>query len=264
MPQVKEQNRTSSSSSKKPYRPHKESPDLQTEQGGSGFENVGYEERLVSALLGGGLVLYGLKGRSGVIGSMTALTGIALLNRAASGYCPAYHAMGLNIRDRSDTSLLGRPKVHTARAIKIQQSITIQRSARDLYRYWRHVENLPQVMNHLRSVVALNAHQSHWILETSPHTPAIEWDAEVINEVDDERIGWRTLKGAVVEHAGSVVFEARGNASTHVTVTLQYDPPGGPLGAALAVLFGQDPAKTLEEDLARFKDVMEKEGHVAH
>jgi uncharacterized membrane protein len=264
MRQMKKQNGTNSSSSREHYRPHKASPDLQTEHEGRRYENVGYEERVVSALLGGGLLLYGLKGRSGVIGSMTALTGIALLNRAATGYCPAYHALGIGTRDRSDTSLLGRPKFRTDRAIKIQQSITIQRSARDLYRYWRHIENLPQVMSHLRSVVAMNAHQSHWILETSPHTPAIEWDAEIINEVDNERIGWRTLKGAVVEHAGSVVLEARGNDTTHVTVTLQYDPPGGPLGAALASLFGQDPAKTLEEDLARFKDVMGKEDHVAH
>jgi uncharacterized membrane protein len=264
MPQVKKQNGTSSSSSRKHYRPHKESPDLQTEHEGRRYENVGYEERVVSALLGGGLVLYGLKGRSGVIGSMTALMGIALLNRAASGYCPAYHAMGIGTRDRSDTSLLGRPKVRTNRAIKIKQSITIQRSARDLYRYWRQVENLPQIMSHLQSVVAMNEHQSHWIVKTLPNAPEIEWDAEIINEVDHERIGWRTLKGAVVEHAGSVVFEARGNATTHVTVTLQYDPPGGPLGAALALLFGQDPAKTIGEDLARFKDVMEKEDHVAH
>jgi uncharacterized membrane protein len=264
MPQVKEQNGTSSSSSKKHYRPHNESPDTQTRGAGSGFENVGYEERIFSALLGGGLVLYGIRGKSGVIGSMTALTGIALLNRAASGYCPAYRAMGISTHDRSHTSLLGRPKVHTDRAIKIQRSLMIQRSARDLYRYWRHVENLPKAMSHLRSVVPINEHQSHWIIETSPHTRAIEWDAEIINEVDDERIGWRTLKGAVVEHAGSVVFEARGHATTKLTVTLQYDPPGGPLGAALASLFGQDAAKTLEEDLARFKDVMEKEGKVAH
>jgi uncharacterized membrane protein len=225
---------------------------------GEGNENVGYGERVFSGLLGGGLALYGLRGRSGMMKNVTALMGIALLNRAATGYCPAYHAMGINTRDRSDTSLLGRPKVHTDRAIKVQQSIRIQRPARDLYRYWRQVENLPRVMSHLRSVVALDEHRSHWIAETLPHAPQIEWDAEIINEVDNERIGWRSLKGAVVEHAGSVVFEALGKDATEVTVTLQYDPPGGPLGAALASLFGQDPAKRIGEDLARFKEAMEK------
>jgi uncharacterized membrane protein len=262
MPQVKEQNgtRTSSPPSTKHYRPHKESPDMHTEHGGRGYENVGYGERLFSALLGGALVLRGLSRRSGVVGKVTALMGIALLNRAASAYCPAYHALGISTRDRSDTSLLGRSKVHTDRAIKMKQSITVQRPARNLYRYWRQVENLPRVMSHLRSVVPINEHQSHWIVETLPGGREIEWDAEIINEVDDERIGWRTLKGAVVEHAGSVVFEAIDEATTKVTVTLQYDPPGGPLGAALASVFGQDPAKTIGEDLARFKEMMEK-GH---
>lgn len=264
MAQVKEPNETSTSSLKKRYRPHRDSPDMPTKHGGGGYENVGYEERMVSALLGGGLVLTGLRGKIGVMGSVTALMGIALLNRAASGYCPAYHAMGISTRDRSDTSLLGRPKVHTDRAIKIQQSLTIQRSARDLYRYWRQVENLPKVMSHIRSVVALNEHQSHWIVETLPDTRELEWDAEIINEVDNERIGWRTLKGAVVEHAGSVVFEAMEETTTKVTVTLQYDPPGGLLGVALASLFGQDPSKRIAEDLLRFKEVMEKEDPSAH
>ena len=261
MVQVKEQNGTGSSSSKKHYRPHNESPDMQTEHVGRGYENVGYSERLITALLGGGLLLRGLRGRSGVMGGVTAVMGLALLNRAASGYCPAYHAMGISTHDRSDTASLGRPKVLTDRAIKVKQSITVQRSSQDLYRYWRQVENLPKVMSHIRSVVAINEHQSHWIVDTLPHAPEIEWDAEIINEVDDERIGWRTLKGAVVEHAGSVVFEAIDGATTKVTVTLQYDPPGGPLGAALASLLGQDPAKKIGEDLARFKEVMEKGSH---
>ena len=261
MAELKEQNRTGSPSSKKQYRPHNESPDKQTEPAGRGYENVGYGERLITALLGGGLLLRSLRGRSGMMGGVNAVMGIALLNRAVSGYCPAYHAMGISTLDRSDTSSVGRPKVHTDRATKIKQSITVQRPARDLYRYWRQVENLPQVMSHIRSVVAINEHQSHWILDTLPHAPEIEWDAEIINEVDEERIGWRTLTGAVVEHAGSVVFEAIGigGATTKVTVTLQYDPPGGPLGAALASLLGQDPAKKVGEDLSRFKEVMENE-----
>ena len=261
MAQVEEEIGTGSSSSKKQYKPHNASPDRQTEHAGGGYKNVGYGERLMTALLGGGLLMRSLRGRSGVMGGVTAMMGVALLNRASSGYCPAYHAMGISTHDRSDTSSLGRPKVLTDRAIKVKQSITIQRPSQDLYRYWRRVENLPKVMSHIRSVVAINEHQSHWIIETLPHAPELEWDAEIINEVDDERIGWRTLKGAVVEHAGSVVFEAIGGATTKVTVTLQYDPPGGPLSAALASLLGQDPAKKIGGDLARFKEVMEKQSH---
>ena len=64
---------------------------MQTEHAGCGYENVDYGQRIFFALLGAGLVLRGL--RSGVMGGLTGVMGIALLSRAASGYCPAYHAM---------------------------------------------------------------------------------------------------------------------------------------------------------------------------
>lgn len=249
------------SSPKKRYRPHNESADLQKEQVSGGYENVGHKERLFSAVVGGGLLLRGLRGRSAVRGALTAVMGIAFLNRAASGYCPAYRALGISTHAPGDTSSLGRKKVHTDRAIKVEQSITIERAPHDLYRYWRQVENLPKVMSHLLSVEAINEYQSHWVVDTLRHAPEIEWDAEIINEVDDERIGWRTLEGAILDHAGSVVFEALGGAATKLTVTLQYDPPGGPLGAALASLLGQDPVKKIGDDLSRFKEAMEKDNN---
>ncbi len=44
---------------------------------------------------------------------------------------------------------------------------------------------------------------------------------------------------------------------TRVTVHLQYNPPGGKLGAAVAKLFGEEPNQTIREDLRRFKQLME-------
>jgi uncharacterized membrane protein len=38
---------------------------------------------------------------------------------------------------------------------------------------------------------------------------------------------------------------------------LQYNPPGGKLGAAVAKLFGEEPNQTIREDLRRFKQLME-------
>jgi uncharacterized membrane protein len=93
-----------------------------------------------------------------------------------------------------------------------------------------------------------------------PGAPTVEWDAEIINEVENERIGWRTLEGATVEHAGSVQFQpVDGDRSTRVTVTLQYDPPAGPIGAAIAGLFGQDPRRKIADDLELFKQTMESQ-----
>jgi uncharacterized membrane protein len=141
----------------------------------------------------------------------------------------------------------------------MEQSITIDRSPQDLYRFWRQVENLPKVMSHVRSVESINDRLSHWVVDTVPGAPAVEWDAEIINEVEPERLGWRTLHGAAVDHAGSVEFQPIGDGGrTRVTVTLQYDPPAGQVGAAIANWIGQDPQKKITEDLARFKQSMEE------
>jgi len=59
---------------------------------------------------------------------------------------------------------------------------------------------------------------------------AVEWDAEIINEVENTARGWRSLAGSVVVSAGSVNFgAARGGRSTQVSVHLQHAPPAGRL-----------------------------------
>ena len=64
---------------------------------------------------------------------------------------------------------------------------------------------------------------------------AVEWDAEIINEVEDKLIAWRSLPGADVVTGGSVNFDAaRGGRSTQLTVHLQYAPPAGNAGAFVA------------------------------
>jgi uncharacterized membrane protein len=74
-------------------------------------------------------------------------------------------------------------------------------------------------------------------------------------------IAWRTLEGADVASAGSVHFEpAPGEQSTLVRVVLKYDPPAGKLGALVARLFGENPEQQIEEDLGRFKQLIESGG----
>jgi uncharacterized membrane protein len=259
--------RTTSASGQERYNPNRRDMDQQGEQGagrhresGQSERNVGDTERLISGILGGGLLLRSVMRPTKMTSGIAALLGIALLHRATSGYCAAYGAMGINSREDSDTSSLGRPKVRTERAMKIEQSVTINRPQQDLYRFWRQLDNLPKVMSHVRSVQQLDDRRSHWVVDTLPGAPTVEWDAEIINEVENERIGWRTVSGATVEHAGSVAFQPAGDSQgTRVTVTLQYDPPAGPIGAAIAGIFGQDPRQKIADDLQRFKQTMESQ-----
>jgi hypothetical protein len=86
----------------------------------------------------------------------------------------------------------------------------------------------------------------------------VEWDAEVINERQNDLIAWRSLPGSTVDTAGSVHFTpAPGDRGTEVKVTLKYDPPGGKVGAAVAWMFGREPSQEISEDLRRLKRFLE-------
>ena len=237
--------------------------DWDEEQARHDEPNVGDIERTISALIGGGLLFRSVL-RPSWRSVLPALLGMALVHRGFTGYCAGYARLGVDTREHragnnGHTSRPVRRKGKTNRASKISHSVTVGRSLGDLYRFWRKLENLPKVMSHVRSVEVVNDQLSHWVVETLPGAPSVEWDAEIINEVEDERIGWRTLRGSDVDHAGSVEFEPVEDGSTRVTVTLQYDPPAGPIGAAVANLLGQDPATKISSDLQHFKEMMETE-----
>jgi uncharacterized membrane protein len=84
----------------------------------------------------------------------------------------------------------------------------------------------------------------------------VEWDARIINEIDNKVIGWQSLEGSTVSTAGSVNFDVTPHG-TRVTVHLQYNPPAGRLGAAVAWLFGEEPNVQVREDLRRLKQLFE-------
>lgn len=86
----------------------------------------------------------------------------------------------------------------------------------------------------------------------------MEWDAEIINDVENERIGWRSLNGSDVDNTGSVRFEPIDDGQrTRLTVTLQYAPQAGMVGTAIAKLVGEDPDSQIADDLQRFKQGIE-------
>lgn len=138
-----------------------------------------------------------------------------------------------------------------------RQTVTIDKSPEELYRFWRDFENLPRFMKHLRAVRVLDDKRSHWIAD-APAGQSVEWDAEIINEAANELIAWRSLPGADIGNAGSVRFEpAPAGRGTEVKVNLEYDPPAGALGMAFAKLLGEEPAHQVADDLRRFKQLME-------
>ncbi len=149
------------------------------------------------------------------------------------------------------------PRKVLRHGVKVEYAVTVQRPAAELYRFWRDFENLPYFMEHLESVKPLERGRSHWKVK-APLGASVEWDAEIINEVENEMIAWGTDSGADVPNAGSVRFKpAPGDRGTEVKVALDYKPPGGRFASYLAKLFGEEPSKQLRDDLRRFKQLME-------
>ena len=222
--------------------------------GGSQEVNVGQVERWASAIGGGALALYGLT-RGNLPGVALALLGASLVHRGTTGHCYAYQAMGVNTAEGETDN--PNVSVRGGRGVKVEKSITINRSPEELFRFWRNFENLTRVMSHLEAVQVTGDNRSHWIAK-APAGTSVEWDAEVYNEKENELIAWRSLEGADVDNAGSVHFRpAPAGRGTELRVVLKYDPPAGKVGAAVAKLFGEEPEQQIEEDLRRFKSMME-------
>ncbi len=141
--------------------------------------------------------------------------------------------------------------------IRVEKHVTINRPAAELYRFWRKLENLPKVMSHLESVTELDEKRSHWTAK-APMGMSVSWDAEITEDRQNESMAWRALEGSDIENAGSVFFnELAYDRGTELKVVLAYEPPLGKVGATVARLMGEEPAAQLQDDLRRFKQLME-------
>ena len=227
--------------------------------------NVGDIERVASVTIGAALVANGLRERDG-IGMAGLLAGAALMLRGATGRCPVYHALGVNGPGTSPRLNAGAKRsdvtgasatVNARKARKVERTVTIQRERADLYNFWHDFTQLPQFMEHLVSVSVIGGGRTHWVAK-GPAGQTVEWDAEIVNDEPNALIAWKSVGDATVPNAGSVHFaDAAGGRGTTVKVTMDYEPPGGFIGAGIAALFGENPDRQVREDLRKFKQLME-------
>jgi uncharacterized membrane protein len=212
--------------------------------------NVGENERMISAIAGGALALYGLR-RGSLGGLLVAGLGAALGYRGITGHCALYEQLGIDAgsADRNVGNL----------GVKIDREIVVTATPDRLYGIWRNFENLPRLLSHVEQVEVLSPTRSRWTLKAPT---VVSWEAELINDKINELIAWRTVGNQWVNHAGSVTFEPIAAGSTRLYVSLQYDPPGGRIGHAVASLFAEDAGSQVERDLVNFKRAVE-EGRLA-
>ena len=140
---------------------------------------------------------------------------------------------------------------------RIEKSVRVNAPAKQVYEFWRNFENFPSFMEHVESVQVMGDDKrlSHWKLK-GPLGMSVEYDAELVKDEPGKMIGWNSTRGSM-ETTGAVTFADVGDGITEVHVTMQYyDTPGGAVGEAVSRIF-QNPEQMLEDDLHRFKDMME-------
>ena len=211
--------------------------------------NVSDWERVASVAAGAALLYLGTRQRPA--NRLATTTGWGLVARGLGGYCPVNAAVGRN-SDRSNT----RVALGGSRGIHVYESMTINRPADELFRFWRDFSNLPRFMEHLESVKVLSSTRSVWTAK-APVGMRVKWEADVINEIEGELIGWQSTGNADVATAGSVRFVPAQGGATEIIVHLQYDPPAGKLGSLVASLFGEEPSQQIRADLRRLKGILE-------
>ena len=200
--------------------------------------NASDTEKWASLIGGGALVLYGLSQRS-LKGALMAIAGGGLVYRGVAAKTGLEEATGMN------------------QSIKVEKTVTINKSPEELYRFWHDFEKLPRFMKHLQSVRVYDAKRSHWIA-SAPMDNRVEWDAEIINDQENKLIAWSSVEDADIDNSGFVRFQpAPAGRGTEVKVVIEYNPPGGAVGAAIAKLFGEESEQQIGDDLRRFKQLME-------
>jgi len=198
----------------------------------------GDTERWASLIGGGALVLTGLR-QGSLRGALMAIAGGGLVYHGATAQKSLTEQAGMN------------------QNMKVEKTVTINRSAAELYRVWHNFQNLPTFMKHLKSVTVMDNKRSHWIAN-APMGASVEWDADIIRDEENKLIAWASVEGADVDNSGFVRFTpAPGGRGTEVKVVLEYSPPGGVVGATIAKLFGEEPEQQAGDDLRRFKQLME-------
>ena len=181
-----------------------------------------------------------------LMGAVAAVMGVTALDVMA--------ARQLNRNGRTMTSEQRQRRRGT---VQVERAVTINKPVSEVYRFWRQFENFPRFMRHLERVESIDGRRSRWRAK-GPAGMRVEWEAEILQDREDEWIAWRSIEGSEIENSGSVRFSpAPGARGTEVRVQLQYAPPAGAVGRLIAKLFGEEPEQQIHDDLRRFKQLME-------
>jgi uncharacterized membrane protein len=224
--------------------------------GASGV-NVHQAERALCLAAGAALIVDALR-RDGLPRAVSGGLAIALVWRGITGHSRLYASLGVATSDvgRAAPRRDRTPEVPERHGVTLHTSMVIDRPLEDVFTMWRNLETVAERMTHIESVEVTSPTTSRWVAR-GPFGFRAQWDAEIVEDIENERIAWRSLPGSDVIHLGALSFERAPQDRTVLHVHLKYAPKGGAVGAWVTKLFGRDPSEQIYDDLLRFKDEVE-------
>ena len=137
---------------------------------------------------------------------------------------------------------------------QIQESVDVEVPVRIAYNQWTQFEEFPQFMGGVQEVRQLDETRLHWVAEIAGVKR--EWDAEITEQIPDERVAWTNIDGAT--NGGVVTFHRLAADRTRVMLQLDFEPEGfiENVGDKLGFVAGQTKA-----DLERFREFITSRGH---
>lgn len=145
----------------------------------------------------------------------------------------------------------------TAGVVRIHKLLYIQRPADECYRFWRNFENFPYFMQHVAAVQVVDATHTHWRVRV-PLGQHVDWTVELFSDIPARQLGWRTIAGSAVEHTGVVRFlPTIADNNTRLDIDMRYHAPLNQAGVMLAKILSEEPSQKIDDDLRRFKQLIE-------
>jgi len=209
---------------------------------------LGKTERTISAV-GGSLLLY-LVSRKHKKESLLLLAGGYLMYRAVAGKCPVSDVFRNNARMHPNN-------------VNVRTQVTVNRPREEVYAFWRRLENLPLFMRHLESVDELDDTVSAWKIRIPGGLGDIRWEADIVREIEDTELSWKSAPGAAIRNAGKINFSDAPSGGTRIDVMISYRAPMGVFGERLSRLLTPVFREMIEKDIAGFKQFMEDKERVS-
>ncbi|GGM07508.1 cyclase [Streptomyces fumigatiscleroticus] len=137
---------------------------------------------------------------------------------------------------------------------QVEEAIEVHVPVHTAYNQWTQFETFPEFMSGVERIEQRTDTLTHWV--TSVNGVHREFDAEITEQIPDERVAWTTVSGEA-RQAGVVTFHRLDADHTKVMLQMEFQPENVTEKVGDALGFVKRQAKG---DLERFKEFIEKRG----